>query len=330
MSSQTHEIVVIIPAYEAEQTIGRAVQSALAVENVAEVFVIDDASSDQTASEAEAAGDGDPRLNVLRHDCNKGPSAARNLAISESTSPIISILDADDFFLPGRFAPILTQEDWDICADNLVFFDQSDDLQVFLEQSARDPVFEGARTLSFASFVRGNISQKKQIRGELGFLKPLIRREFLERHELHYDENCRLGEDFILYTRALAMGARFKVVGDCGYAAMIRNNSLSSRHCTDDLAALHARTVDLLDTLELSETDRLALASHAQSIHRKAVHRKVLDIRQQQSLMAGILAAAQNPTAITDILSDRLFAPSQPQAIPRFLLHSSSFEEANS
>ena len=64
----------------------------------------------------------------------------------------------------------------------------------------------------------------------MGFLKPIIKREFLQSHALRYDETLRLGEDYALYTQALIAGARFCVVGARGYVAIQRGTSISARH----------------------------------------------------------------------------------------------------
>ena len=98
---------VIIAAWNCENTIGRAVASALAQMEVRMVFVVDDASADKTADRAYAAGDGSPRLTVLRSSENVGPAAARNKALALCTAPWVAVLDGDDYFLPGRFSRML-------------------------------------------------------------------------------------------------------------------------------------------------------------------------------------------------------------------------------
>lgn len=94
-------ICIIIAAKNAADTITRAITSALAEPETAEVIVIDDSSTDDTAAVARAADDGTGRLNVTRFEVNRGPSAARNHAISISQSPLLAVLDADDFFFPA-------------------------------------------------------------------------------------------------------------------------------------------------------------------------------------------------------------------------------------
>jgi len=327
------KIAVIIAAYNASATIARSVKSALAAAHVAEVIVVDDASSDDTADVAIAASEGDARFRALRQQINQGPSAARNRAIRETSAPLIAILDADDFFLPERFERLLAEEDWDLCADNIVFVADPSELSTFdLDAGGLTRTHE-AVAIDFEHFVLGNISQRgglntrRRMRGELGFLKPVVRRAFLEEHQLSYDEDCRLGEDFLLYTRALALGARMKVAPSCGYAALVRPNSLSSQHRIEDLAALLRGSREILATLPLSPQNKLCLEAHAASIQRKVHHREILQVRGEKGLAAGVWAGFGKPTALIDIASERVLKPQERQTTPRFLMTDQSLAE---
>ncbi len=97
------KISVIIPVYNAERFIDKAVQSAVVLAQVCEVLVINDGSTDKT-KEILLNIDSD-KLKILEHPngVNKGRSATRNLGIVNATCPYISFLDADDFYLPHRF-----------------------------------------------------------------------------------------------------------------------------------------------------------------------------------------------------------------------------------
>ncbi|WP_337184212.1 glycosyltransferase, partial [Shinella sp.] len=74
--TRDEKVCVIIAARNAEQTIGRAVRSALAEPEVDEVVVVDDASDDRTMAAAAAADDTTRRLDIIRFRTNRGPSAA--------------------------------------------------------------------------------------------------------------------------------------------------------------------------------------------------------------------------------------------------------------
>ena len=69
---------------------------------------------------------GSGRLRVLQPGGNRGPAFARNHAIAHSAAPLIAILDADDFFLRGRFDRLVDRDDWDFVADNIVFIDRAE------------------------------------------------------------------------------------------------------------------------------------------------------------------------------------------------------------
>lgn len=318
-------IAVIIAAFNAQETIAKSVRSALDCPEVGEVVVVDDASSDRTALAAGVAGAGDPRFKILIQERNSGPSAARNRAIRESHAPIIAILDADDLFLPGRFAPLLATDDWDLIADNVVFF--SSDREIVPFQKARTYDQHPSCILSFEDFVLANVPKRDVRRGELGFLKPLIRRSFLTRHALSYAEDCRLGEDFILYTEALSRAGRFRLVLSGGYAGLVRPNSLSAQHQPEDLKALLLQEMRLLKNLNLTRPQKAALALHARSTQRRWRYREVLQKRQRNGILSGGIAALMRPTSILDWWYD-YSGPSQPATFstPRMLLSLQDFE----
>lgn len=94
-------ISVIIPSFNSVKTLKRAVDSCLMQDEVAEIIVIDDASTDdatlQLANELALAH---PKVKSLALMTNSGPSAARNFGILNSKQPILAFLDADDEYLP--------------------------------------------------------------------------------------------------------------------------------------------------------------------------------------------------------------------------------------
>lgn len=88
---------VIIPAYNAGQTIEQAIRSAFEQDpRPDEVIVGDDASTDDTATVAERAG-----ATVLRLPKGNG-AIARNRAVEVATGDLLLFLDADDWWVPGK------------------------------------------------------------------------------------------------------------------------------------------------------------------------------------------------------------------------------------
>lgn len=297
--TMTREVCVIIAAKNAAPTIGRAVSSALQQAETNEVIVVDDGSSDDTAAAARAVDDNSGRLVIARFDVNQGPAAARNHAIRISQSPILGVLDADDFLLPGRFERLLAEGDWDFIADNIVFVDEAKAAQAQLEVADMAPQ---PRLLDLSAFVEGNISQRGVHRGEIGFLKPLIRRDFLDRHELRYHEQLKLGEDYDLYARALARRARYKIIHSCGYGAVVRGNSLSSSHRTEDLKRLYEADRAILGQPGLSAAERDLLRRHERHVRARYELRHFLDVKKQQGIGQAFVYAAMHPAALPAIV----------------------------
>lgn len=93
-------ISVIVPAYQAETTISRALQSILAFRSLSvEVIVVDDGSNDATASIVARIATADSRVRLIRQK-NGGRSSARNVGVSASKGEWIMFLDSDDYLLP--------------------------------------------------------------------------------------------------------------------------------------------------------------------------------------------------------------------------------------
>lgn len=272
-TSNTPSVTVVIAAWRAAGTLGRAVASALAQPETAEVVVVDDASGDDgaTLAAARAADDGTGRLIVLAQAKNAGPSAARNVAIAASKAAWIAILDSDDFMEPGRLAKLmaLSEAGYDLIADDLLQTPEGQPV------SAGKPLwFRDDATpidIDFGFFIDSNITRASRMRRELGFLKPLVRRAFLDKHGLSYDEGMRLGEDYDLYARALSLGARMRLIPWTGYVSVMRGNSLSLNHGRTELAALEACDDRLLASGRLSPAEAKLVQQHRFSTRSRIV-----------------------------------------------------------
>jgi succinoglycan biosynthesis protein ExoU len=201
---------------------------------------------------------------------------------------------------------MLAQDDWEFVADNIAFVDAETVAQApeRLDQFAEDPL-----VLDLATFVDGNISKRGVRRGEIGFLKPVMLRSFLDKHALRYREDMRLGEDYDLYIRALAHGARYKVIHSCGYGAVVRGDSLSGSHRTEDLGRLYEADRALLKAFKLPPQAAEAVRRHERHVRGKYELRRFLDIKAKSGRSAAIAYVAAHPSALPaiakGILSDK-------------------------
>ena len=101
-------VSVVIPVYNAGPFIRQAVGSALAQPETAEVVLVEDKSPDDSLAVCQQLTREYPQVRLFRHPggVNRGAGPSRNLGITNSTCPYIAFLDADDFYLPGRFAMV--------------------------------------------------------------------------------------------------------------------------------------------------------------------------------------------------------------------------------
>ncbi len=98
-------ISVIIPAYNAEKLIRKAIESAIQFEEVGEVIVVEDGSADGTLEICKQIENEFEKVKLYTHpgNINKGAGASRNLGIKNSNFEYVAFIDADDYFLPNRF-----------------------------------------------------------------------------------------------------------------------------------------------------------------------------------------------------------------------------------
>jgi len=230
-----------------------------------------------------------------------GPAAARNHALELSKATWVCPLDADDYFLPGRLGRMRAETGYcDVVADDLLRV-----VEGRLHDAPHPMIGERLplpMCLGFETFVRANISRPNLPRAELGFLKPLMRRAFLDAHGLRYDEGLRLGEDFILYATALALGAKFKILPACGYIAVERSASISGSHGAKELRALVQASREMED-LTLTPEEREALRDHRNHVAAKLALRDFLDAKRESGLVGAAAVLARAPAAVPYVVS---------------------------
>ena len=95
-------VSVVVPSHNRARLLSRTLQSILAQQmGDLEVVVVDDGSTDDTASVAAAA---DPRVVVLRNEAPAGVSAARNRGIAAARGAWMAFCDDDDLWSPEKLA----------------------------------------------------------------------------------------------------------------------------------------------------------------------------------------------------------------------------------
>jgi glycosyltransferase involved in cell wall biosynthesis len=302
---------IVMPAYNAELYLPRSIGSALAqTERRCEVLVIDDASSDGTAAVVAHLAERDGRVRLLRNAVNRGPAASRNRGFAEARGDWIVLLDADDDFAPHRIERLIAlgeQHAADLVADNLLLCPENGTApaQAMIPAHA----LPAGRFLSLAAFVAGNVGSRRTPRVSYGFLQPIIRREFLQAHDLRYQESNRFGEDFLLYVACLLNGARWWVTPEAMYRYTVRPGSLTDVQSAADLQRIRSVEAALLrdDALLASDPDLApALRRHKAVIDRFYYYRAFVDALRAHAASRALEVLFESPSSLPYVIQESL------------------------
>lgn len=240
---------ILIPAYNAGETILRALDCAQAqtVTDI-EIIVIDDASTDSTADRVKSRARTDPRIQLFRLERNSGPAAARNVGIARAKGEWLALLDADDTMSPNRLERLLAAAGPQdvLVADNLELFDRHAGRTVNL---GINPALLGAGLrLDVEGFLaRCKTNQPDAV--DFGLLKPLVRAAHIRMHGIIYDEQMRYGEDFRFYLDVLLAGSTLLVLPQAYYQYTERVGSVSK------MQSGLSKTIARFDRLEAQTRD---------------------------------------------------------------------------
>lgn len=223
MSSQdslsTADVSVIIPAYQAEDTIARAIDSVLAQTALpAEIIVIDDGSTDRTRDilKVYLSDVADCTIRLIEQQ-NLGAGAARNQGLRASRREFVAFLDADDEWLPDKLSRSLAEMDAaaaDLVSHDLIRSDGESTVYIscahhFNHRS--DPLVD--------YFLRGYISTS-----------TVVARRQLLIDAGGFDPSLRAGQDYELWLSAICRpSVRHHVFAEALMRYHVTPNSITSQ-----------------------------------------------------------------------------------------------------
>ena len=303
------EVSVIIPTYNSENYITKALQSIFAqTYSNFEVILVDDASSDSTVRIARSFKD--RRLAILENRHNQGVSYGRNLGIERAKGKWIALLDSDDWYAPRRLERLVDMgeaKNADLIADDLYLINEGQGkywstLRSECSQLELSPI----ALVDAVKFVESDrpspIYAKRS--WSLGYTKPLIRREFLLENQIWYDENLQVGEDFTLYLECLRHKAQFYLLEKAYYYYRTREESLSKRKPIKYLAESCAITQNFINReVNSPEQSRLlkTLLENLIIFQKRLTFYHLLESIKERKLRLAIAYIINRPYVVVDL-----------------------------
>lgn len=191
-----HPLVsVIMPAYNGEKYIGRAIESVLnQTYERFELIIVEDASTDGTLSIIKKFKD--ERILLFQNPVNKGIAYSTNLGIDNSNGKYIALLDDDDIATPQRLELQVdfmeNHDEIDILGGRSAFIDKDDN---FLRYGS-EPIYNPKRIKANLLFFNEKFAN----------CTAMIRKSFVEKYNLRYQDNCLGMQDFKFYIDSSKVG----------------------------------------------------------------------------------------------------------------------------
>ena len=220
-------VSIVVASHNKGPYVAETLRSALAQGPVAEVVVVDDASTDGSQAILREIARGNPGMRLIELPSNRGGSHCRNIGIREARGEFVVFLDADDLLDPG------------CCAGRLerVRAAPDHDLWVFPMRVFRDD--PAVTETTWIPRPGDHLAHFLAHRLDWSIMQPIWRRRFLEQIG-GFDESFVRLQDPELHVRALLGGARVRchpdAPADCSYRIA------AERHAggCEPIAARHA------------------------------------------------------------------------------------------
>ena len=266
---------VVIPAYQAAETVAEAIASALDQTVPAlEIIVCDDGSTDEIAA---AVAPFREQIVFVRHP-NAGAAAARNRGLTLATAEFVAFLDSDDAWLPHRLERLgklaEARPDLDLLSTDIYIEAEGDVLGRFYDSINFD-VVDQRRAVFRSCFVGWPAARRTRLLALGGF-----------------DESLAIAHDWDAWARLILSGAKAGLVPEALARYRLRPGSLAS----DIPRSLRERAVfleRLADDPGLRPEEKPDLAAA-----RRKAHNRALVAEANEALTVGLPDARRRAVAV--------------------------------
>ncbi len=225
-------ISIIVPIYNADKYLSRCVDSILEQSySHFELLLIDDGSTDNSASICDQYAQQDARISVV-HQTNAGVSQARNAGLNLAQGEYVTFIDADDTVSPTYltdFHPYLA----DLSIQGVILHGKGEKISC---QSFTSSLIAQGKTFKQA-FVEAEITSNTK-----GPVAKLFKRSIIDTYHLAFDPRYSYGEDHLFVLEFIKHCQTVAVIDKCNYTYYLQNeNSLTNKHLPYQPLANYAR-----------------------------------------------------------------------------------------
>ncbi len=209
------EISLIIPVYNAEDTIERCLDSIIrqTIFDKIEVFLIYDGSTDTTLKKINPYNEKYSNIRLVNVE-KSGPAGARNRGLQKVQSPYVGFVDADDYLEPNMYEIMLHEMNEEI---DLVCCGRKD---VYCNNKMIEKI------------IKTHESDPKKLSETTAYIwDKLFRKEIIDTFHIQFLENIRYAEDFYFLTIYKLHARKMVVLPEALYFYSIdQKNSITNKH----------------------------------------------------------------------------------------------------
>lgn len=210
-------VSIIMPVYNAEQTLVKSIESVLqqTYSNFV-LIIVNDGSTDNTTKILKKYAT-NSKIKIINQK-NQGVSNARSTGLKNANSDLIAFIDSDDYVLPDFLNNLVVgmlENKVDLCVTGVIYKRNNiDEKSTYLESEDTSKEF---------------ISKIFDNDGPKGFLwNKIWNRRIIDRYHIKFDSEIDIAEDLLFSVQYLIHAGKVKVLGTHDYVHIYEPDSLSA------------------------------------------------------------------------------------------------------
>lgn len=229
-------ISVIVPVYNAEEYLDRAVQSVLCqMDGSIELILVNDGSKDRSGALCDAYAAEHPDIRVI-HKENGGTSSAKNMGIQTAVGQYITFMDCDDYLEPNTYAEIqkvILQHEPDCIDFGWRYIRNGEPISPAFHKLPKNVLLDEGELRERILPPLLNLCQDPDHFIFDFCCNKVFRAEIIRRHNILFDTDKRVWEDRTFLLRHLKYSKTYYAMDRWFYNYVFIPNSLSQRYSMD-------------------------------------------------------------------------------------------------